>query len=152
MSLSLIHTRFIRYFIGIFSIPRVQERIAMSARLFAGEANRMTTGIKGEAVETKEVFQTLAKFIRKEKLSRAEKKIFKRQVISLLKGAGVMVPVMLIPLPFVSTLLLILMDHLLLSMKIKILPGSFYPENPKELLTAEGVESDFRKALLEKHN
>ena len=59
------------------------------------------------------------------------------------------VPVMLIPLPFISTLLLIIMDHLLLSMNIQILPSSFYPEKKQGLLTPEGVEEDLEKVVYE---
>jgi hypothetical protein len=54
---------------------------------------------------------------------------------------------MLIPLPFISTLILIIMDHLLLSMNIHILPTSFYPEKKQGLLTTEGVEADLEKEL-----
>lgn len=142
-----LHTRFITYFIGIFSLPNVRETVAASARLFAGEAGRMTTGIKGEAHETRALFLTLSRYMRKEKLTRAERKEFKRQVLNLLKGAGVVVPVMLIPLPFVSTLLLILMDHLLRTLHIQILPSSFYPTDRKNLLTKEGVESDLKQVI-----
>ena len=100
-----------------------------------GEASRYSTGFKGEAIETKESFVILTKYIKREKITKAEKKQFKRQIIGLLKGTGVVVPIMLIPLPFVSTLLLIIMDHVLLSMNIQILPSSFYPEKKQGLLT-----------------
>ena len=52
---------------------------------------------------------------------------------------------MLIPLPFISTLLLIIMDHLLLSMHIHLLPDSFYPKEKQDLLTPEGIEQDLKK-------
>jgi hypothetical protein len=55
-----------------------------------------------------------------------------------------MVPVMLFPAPFVGTLLLIIMDHLLLSMNIHLLPDSFYQKDKKDLLTTEGVENDLK--------
>ena len=56
-----------------------------------------------------------------------------------------MVPVMLFPLPVVGTLLLIIMDHLLLSMNIHLLPEAFYPNEKKGLLTPEGIENDLEK-------
>jgi hypothetical protein len=52
---------------------------------------------------------------------------------------------MLIPLPFIGTLLLIIMDHLLLSMHIQLLPDAFYPKEKKDLLTPEGIEKDLLK-------
>ena len=52
---------------------------------------------------------------------------------------------MLVPLPFVGTLLLIIMDHLLLSMHIQLLPDAFYPPEKKDLLTPEGIENDLKK-------
>ncbi|MEI7982284.1 MAG: hypothetical protein WCI71_11575 [Bacteroidota bacterium] len=138
-----IRKRIINYFLRIFTVPKVKNEIARYAKGFKGEASRYSTGIKGEAIETKEVFFILTKYIRKEKISKAEKKKFKRLVIDLLKGTGVVVPVMLIPLPFISTLLLIIMDHLLLTLNIQILPSSFYPEKKQELLTTESIEKDF---------
>ena len=57
---------------------------------------------------------------------------------------GVVVPPMLIPLPFIGTILLIIMDQLLRSMNIRLLPSAFYPEKKKELLTPEGIEEDLR--------
>ena len=51
---------------------------------------------------------------------------FKDQILDLLKGIGVVLPIQLIPLPFISTILLIVMEKTLLSMGIKILPSSFY--------------------------
>jgi hypothetical protein len=123
----------------------VKERIAKYAKGFMGEASRYSSGIKGEAIETKDAFFILTKYIKREKISKAEKKQFRLQVVDLLKGTGVVVPVMLIPLPFVSTLLLIIMDHLLLSMNIKLLPSAFYPEKKEGLLTPEGVEKDLER-------
>ena len=135
-------SRIIAYFLQLFSIPRVKEEIARYARAFAGEASRFTSGMKGEAVGAKEAFIVLSKYIQKEKLTRVEKRQFKLQIVNILKGTGVVIPVMLIPLPFVSTLLLIIVDHLLQSMNIKILPSSFYPEVKKDLMTKEGIEAD----------
>jgi hypothetical protein len=146
-AMKTIRKRIIRYLLRIFSLPRVKEEIARYANAFMGEASRYSTGIKGEAVETKESFLILTKYIRKEKLSREEKRTFKLQVLDILKGVGVIVPPMLIPLPFVGTLLLIIMDHLLLSMNIRILPSSFYPEVKKELLTPEAIEDELTAEL-----
>jgi hypothetical protein len=137
----------VNYLLNLFTLPRVGEEIGKLAGKFMSEAGRFSTGIKGEAIETKEIFGILAKFIKKEKISRSERKQFKQQIISVLKGAGVIVPVMLIPLPFVSTLLLILMDHLLLSMNIHILPPSFYSKENKNLMTRESVEKDLQKSV-----
>lgn len=137
----------IKYFHELFTLPKVKEDIARYAQVFKGEANRFTTGVKGEMVESRESFYILTKYLKKEKLTRAEKKQFKTQVFSMLKGAGVVVPVMLIPLPFISTLLLIIMDHLLRSMNIYILPDSFYPEEKKEVMTEESIKKDFKKKV-----
>ena len=137
--------KIIAYFLTLLTLPRVKELIAGYARMFLGEAGRYSTGIKAEAVETKETFTILSKYIKKEKITREEKKKFKRQVIDILRSSGVIVPVMLIPLPFIGTLLLIIMDHLLLSMHIQLLPDSFYPKEKKNLLTTEGIENDLKK-------
>ncbi len=137
--------KIIAYFLNLFTLPLVKEVIAGSARLFLGEADRYSTGIRAEAVETKETFTILAKFIKKDKISREEKRKFKKQVFDILRSSGVMVPVMLFPLPFVGTLLLIIMDHLLLSMNIRLLPASFYPQDKKDILTPESIEKDLIK-------
>ena len=142
-----IRKRIINYLLQIFTLPKVKDEISRYAKGFMGEASRYSTGIKGEAIETKEAFLILTKYIRKEKISRAEKKQFRHQVVDLLKGTGVIVPVMLIPLPFISTLLLIIMDHLLLTMNIRLLPAAFYPEKKQGLLTTEGVEADLNKEI-----
>ena len=137
--------KIIAYFLNLFTLPLVKEVIAGSALLFLGEADRYSTGIRAEAVETKETFTILAKFIKKDKISREEKRKFKKQVFDILRSSGVMVPVMLFPLPFVGTLLLIIMDHLLLSMNIRLLPASFYPQDKKDILTPESIEKDLIK-------
>jgi hypothetical protein len=137
--------RFIAYLLRIFTTPKVKDQIAKYANSFKGEASRYSTGFKGEVIETRDAFVILGKYIKREKLTKAEKKQFGMQMVDLLKGTGVVVPVMLIPLPFISTLLLIIMDHLLLSMNIKILPSSFYPEHKQGLLTPEGIEEDLEK-------
>lgn len=134
--------RVINYLIRLFSRPRVKEEIAKYARAFTGEATRYHAGIKGEAIGTKESFIILTRYIKKEKITREERKKFKLQVFQLLKGIGVIVPPMLIPLPFVGTILLVVLDHLLLSMNIHLLPSSFYPERKEGLLTAKGIDKD----------
>jgi hypothetical protein len=144
-----IRKRIIAYLLRIFTHPKVKDQIARYAKGFMGEASRYSTGFKGEAIETKESFVILTKYIKREKITKTEKKQFKHQIIGLLKGTGVVVPIMLIPLPFVSTLLLIIMDHVLLSMNIQILPASFYPEKKLGLLTPEGVEEDLEKVVYE---
>ena len=143
-----IRKRIIAYLLRIFTHPKVKDQIARYAKGFMGEASRYSSGFKGEAIETKESFIILTKYIKREKITKAEKKLFRRQIVDLLKSSGVVVPVMLIPLPFISTLLLIIMDHLLLSMNIQILPSSFYPEKKQGLLTIEGVEEDLEKEVL----
>ena len=143
--MNTLRKKIIAYFLGLFTLPRVKELIAGYAKAFLGEAGRYSTGIKTEAVETKETFTILTKFIKKEKITREEKKKFKKQAIDILRSSGVMVPVMLVPLPFVGTLLLIIMDHLLLSMHIQLLPDAFYPPEKKDLLTPEGIENDLKK-------
>lgn len=143
--MKVLRKKIIAYFLALFTLPRVKEVIAGYARMFLGEAGRYSTGLKTEVVETRETFTILSKYIRNEKLSREEKKKFKKQVIDILRSSGVMVPVMLIPLPFIGTLLLIIMDHLLLSMHIQLLPDAFYHKDKKDLLTPEGIEKDLRK-------
>lgn len=99
----------------IFSLPKVKEEI-----------KRYANGFKGEAKESKEAFLILEKYMRKEEVSDEENKFFKDQIIDILKGVGVVLPIQLIPLPFVSTILLIVLDETLRSMNVKILPSSFY--------------------------
>ena len=84
--------------------------------------------------------------MKREKLSHAEKRAFRLQMIDLLKGTGVVVPFILIPIPFVGTLLLVIMDHLLKSMNIQLLPSAFYQQHQKELLTPEAIERDLEAA------
>jgi len=148
-SIRIFRRRIISYLLHIFSTPRVKDQIAKYAKSFKGEASRYSTGMKGEAIEAKDSFIILTKFIKKEKISKAEKKQFKRNIFDVLKSTGVVVPIMLIPLPFISTLLLIIMDHLLLSMNIRILPTSFYPEKKHGLLTTDAVEKDLEKVVFE---
>jgi hypothetical protein len=137
----------INYLLDIFRLPKVGEEMAVLAKRFQQEAGRLSSGVKGEAAGTRDMFITLTRFMKHEKLSRTEKRLFKKQVVNILKGTGVVIPVMLIPLPFVSTLLLILMDHLLLSMKIRILPSSFYPEERRDLMTPGSIETDLHRSL-----
>ena len=70
--------------------------------------------------------------MKKEEISDDEKKFFKEQMVDLLKSVGVVVPIQLIPLPFVSTILLIVMEKTLKSMGIQILPSSFYETEKEE--------------------
>ena len=102
-------------FAEIFTLPHVKEEI-----------KRYANGFKGEAKESKEAFLILEKYMKKEEVTDDEKKFFKDQIIDILKGVGVVLPIQLIPLPFVSTLLLIVLDETMRSMNIKILPSSFY--------------------------
>ncbi|MCX6252417.1 MAG: LETM1 domain-containing protein [Bacteroidetes bacterium] len=151
LGLTVIRRRIIRYLIGIFTLPKVRDQIVRYAKGFKGEASRYSTGMKGEVVDAKDSFIILTKFIKREKITKGEKKLFKRQVADLLKSTGVVVPIMLIPLPFISTLILIIVEQLLLSMNIQILPGSFYPEKKQGLLTTEAVEEDLEKEVLKEH-
>jgi hypothetical protein len=140
----------IAYFLKLFTLPNVKREIKKYANMFLGESSRFTSGMKGEAIETKESFLILAKYLRKEKLTSAEKKRFKKQTLNILKSAGVVVPVMLIPLPFISTLLLIIMDHVLISMNIQILPAAFYNTEKKDILTIEGIRKDLKRIIFRK--
>ena len=140
----------IAYFLRLFTLPKVKKEVKKYANMFLGESSRFTSGMKGEAIETKESFLILAKYLRQEKLTGAEKKRFKKQTLNILKSAGVVVPVMLIPLPFISTLLLIIMDHVLKSMNIQILPNAFYNTEKKDVLTIEGIRKDFRRIIFRK--
>jgi len=143
-------TSVIAYFIQLFTLPNVKKEVERYANMFLGEASRFSSGMKGEAIESKESFLILAKYLKKEKLTGAEKKRFKKQTLNILKSAGVVVPVMLIPLPFISTLLLILMDHVLLSMKIQILPSAFYNTEKKNILTIDGIKEDLKRIIFRK--
>jgi hypothetical protein len=143
-------TSVIAYFIQLFTLPNVKKEVERYANMFLGEASRFSSGMKGEAIESKESFLILAKYLKKEKLTGAEKKRFKKQTLNILKSAGVVVPVMLIPLPFINTLLLILMDHVLLSMKIQILPSAFYNTEKKNILTIDGIKEDLKRIIFRK--
>jgi hypothetical protein len=143
-------TSIISYFLKLFTLPRVKREVEKYANMFLGESSRFTSGMKGEAIETKESFLILAKYLKNEKLTSAEKKRFKKQTLNILKSAGVVVPVMLIPLPFISTLLLIIMDHVLISMNIQILPTAFYHTEKKDVLTIEGIKKDLRRIIFRK--
>ena len=132
----------IRYLLAIFTLPRVKTEVARVARAFMQEATRYTSGVKVEVKETRDAFFILTKYMKREKLTPAERKQFVRQMINLLKGTGVVVPVLFIPVPFVGTVLLVIMDHLLMSMNIQLLPSSFYPPKKRDLLTPEGIERD----------
>ncbi|MFH1296279.1 MAG: hypothetical protein ABIJ04_03285 [Bacteroidota bacterium] len=134
--------RIIRYFLAIFTLPRVKAEVARIARAFLQESSRYTHGVTGEARETKEAFVILTRYMKREKLSPAERRQFGRQMIDLLKGTGVVVPVLLIPVPFVGTVLLVVMDHLLMSMNIQLLPSAFYQKEKKGLLTPEAIEKE----------
>ncbi len=140
-----IRKKIITYFLTLFTLPRVKEAVADYARMFLDEAGRYSTGIKAEAIGSIETFTILTRYIKQEKISNADKKKFKKQAVDILRSSGIMVPVMLIPLPFIGTLLLIIMDHLLLSMNIHLLPDSFYPKEKKDLLTPKGIEDDLKK-------
>ena len=143
-------TSIIAYFLKPFTLPKVKKEVEKYANMFLGESSRFTSGMKGEAIETKESFLILAKYLKKEKLTNAEKKRFKKQTLNILKSAGVVVPVMLIPLPFISTLLLIIMDHVLISMNIQILPSAFYNTEKKDVLTVEGIRKELKRIIFRK--
>ncbi|MBE0648038.1 MAG: hypothetical protein IH596_09655 [Bacteroidales bacterium] len=143
--MNLLRRKMIRDLLMLFTLPRVRSEIARLAKLFLQETTRYTGGIKGEARETKEAFHILTKYMKREKLTSAEKKQFVKQMIDLLKGTGVVVPVLLIPLPFVGTVLLIIVEHLLLSMNIQLLPSAFYQQDKKNLLTPESIEKELEK-------
>lgn len=138
--------KMIRDLLALFSLPRVRIEMARVARVFLQETNRYSGGITGEAKETKEAFHILTKYMKREAISPAEKKQFVKQMIDLLKGSGVVVPVLLIPLPFVGTVLLIIAEQLLLSMNIQLLPSAFYPHTSMELMTPEAVEKELKEA------
>jgi len=121
-----IDSKFIQDVKNVFTLPYVKE-----------ELKRYAKGFKGEAKESKEAFLILGKYSRKEEITDEEKKLFKEQIIDILKGVGVVLPLQLIPLPFVSTILMIVVEKTLLSMGIKILPSSFY-EKEEEIKITDG--------------
>jgi len=137
--------KMIRDLLFLFTLPRVKAEVTRLAQAFVKESVRYGKGMTGEARETREAFLILTRYMKREKITSAEKRQFVRQMADLLKGAGVVVPVMLIPLPFVGTVLLVIMDHLLRKLNIQLLPSSFYIRPEKELLTPEGVEEDLRQ-------
>ena len=114
----IISSKLVKEIRHIFSLPHVKE-----------ELKRYANGFKGECKESKESYFILQKYVKKEELTDEEKKLFKEQTIDILKGVGVVLPLQLIPLPFVSTILLIVVEKTLLSMGIKILPSSFYEKD-----------------------
>jgi len=109
------HKGFFKNMKRIFTLPHVKK-----------EMLRYVEGFKGESRETKKAFMILGRYMKREDISDEEKNFFKVQILDLLKGIGVIVPIQFIPIPFVSTMLLIIMDYSLKSMGIKILPSSFY--------------------------
>ena len=117
-----IESKFVKELTHIFSLPHVKE-----------ELKRYANGFKGECKESKEAYFILQKYVKKEELTDEEKKLFKEQTIDILKGVGVVLPLQLIPLPFVSTILLIVVEKTLLGMGIKILPSSFYEKDIKDI-------------------
>lgn len=137
--------KMIRELLALFTLPKVKEEVSRMAQGFVKESTRYGKGVTGEARETRDAFLILTRYIKREKVSAAEKRQFVRQMADLLKGTGVVVPVLLIPLPFVGTILLVIMDHLLRRMQIHILPSAFYPQQEKELLTPEAIERDLEK-------
>ena len=140
--MNLLRRKMIRDLLALFTLPRVMAEIARLARLFLKETTRYTGGIKGEAKETREVFFILTKYMKRERVTPAEKKQFVKQMIDLLRGTGIVVPVLLIPIPFVGTILLIIVEHLLLSMNIQLLPSAFYQQKKEDLLTPESIEKE----------
>lgn len=113
----------------IFSLSHVKE-----------EVKRYMTGFKGEARNTKEAYFIFEKYVKREDITDEEKKIFKDQMIDLLKSVGVVVPFQLIPLPFVSTILMMLTEQVANEMDIKILPSSFYKKEEIKEEKEEKVE------------
>jgi hypothetical protein len=145
MKLKPFQKRLVCYLLNLFTKPKTRERVIQHAKNFEKEAVRYTSGLKGEALETKNAFGTLIRFMKREPISKAEKRVFSKQMIDLLKGTGVVLPFMLIPLPFVGTVLLVIVEQLMLSQNIKILPSAFYPKKPDELLTPEAVIQEVGK-------
>jgi len=143
--MNILRRKMIRDLLVLFTLPGVRAEIARLARLFLQESTRYTGGIKEEARETKEAFVILTRYMKREKLTSAEKKQFVKQMIDLLKGTGVVVPVLLIPLPFVGTVLLIIVEHVLLSMNIQLLPSAFYDLKKEGLLTPEAIEQELEE-------
>jgi len=121
MKEELEHSGFIDDMKKILTLPHVKK-----------ELRRYVNGFKGEGKETKEAFLILGKYMMDENITDEEKEFFKDQTLDILKGIGVILPIQFIPLPFVSTILLIVMDYTMKSMGIKILPSSFYEKDEKD--------------------
>lgn len=119
---NVMNSKFIDEVKNVFTLPYVKSEI-----------KRYANGFKGEGRESKKAFLILEKYMKKEDITDEEKKLFKDQIIDILKGVGVVLPLQLIPLPFVSTILLIVMEKTMLSMGIKILPSSFYESEPESV-------------------
>ena len=118
---NVIDSNFMGQVKNIFSLPHVKS-----------EVKRYANGFKGEGKQSKQAFLILERYMKREDVTDEEKKFFKDQMIDLLKGVGVVLPIQLIPLPFISTILLIVMEKTMLSMGIKILPSSFYEKEEDE--------------------
>lgn len=145
MKLKPFQKRLICYLLKLFTEPRTKNLVTHYARVFGKETSRYATGIKSEARETKDAFAILVRYMKREPITVAQKRQFSKQMIDLLRGSGVILPFMLIPLPFVGTILLVIVEQLMLSQNIKILPSAFYQEKPKELLTPEAVIQEVGK-------
>jgi len=82
-------------------------------------------GIKNEAKETKEASQLIRKHLNGNKLTKEEIKIVREQFYDILRGAGIGIPFMLIPM---GSLLIPLMLKLSAKLGVELLPSSFRKE------------------------
>lgn len=104
------------------------------------EIRRISGGVKGEVKETGKAFNLAGKRLSGQKLTKEEKEFFVKQMSDLARTAGFVLPIYLIPLPFVSDILIITIDNILRRRGIYLLPSSFYPDKDKEKTIKENMK------------
>lgn len=90
------------------------------------ELIRFLKGFKGEINETGTAGNIFGKYIKGKKLTTEEKIFFGKQMKDVLKSVAIGVPYYLLPLPFVGTISLVLLDRLFAKHGKQFLPSSFY--------------------------
>ena len=120
------------------NIDEIKKHVSNILRNFTSDAKReilrYKQGFKGEGRNLKIAFDILEKFRKnRSSVTHDEKEFFKHQILDLLKTIGVIVPIQLIPAPFVSTILLLVLEKLFEMMKIQLLPSSFYNQQEPQL-------------------
>lgn len=100
------------------------------------EVKRYIKGSKTEFKESGEFIKLFRKYMKREKLSKKEKKFLIYQGVDILKMIGIVIPFQVLfplPVPMVGTVILILLEYVFRKMGIKILPNAFYEKEKPEL-------------------